>query len=303
MSAAGRRVRVILNAKSGDGHATAGEIRNAFEQYGCKCTITELGPGVDLGALASEDEAGLAWVAAGGDGTVNAVAGVVAGTERVMAVLPVGTLNHFARDMNMPGELAQAIEVVARCGWRAVDAADANGRVFVNCSSLGIYPEVVMDRDRLTKRRGWSKWAAMLVAATKAFVRFRQLRVELEVDGTVRRFRTPLLFVGNNAYQMDGNVAGQRSCLDQGELEVIVASHMSRWAAARMVVAAMFGRAGELPELEQFFVTRFTVRTRKHRLRVAVDGEVCRMAPPVTYCSRPGALRVIAPDGQHEVGA
>lgn len=294
---------MIFNAKSGYGHATSAQIRSLFEQYGCECTLTELGPGVDLGVLAREDDLQVAWVAAGGDGTVNAVAGVIAGTNRVMAVLPVGTLNHFARDLKMPGELTQAIEVVGRCGWRPIDAGKANGRVFVNCSSLGIYPEVVMERDRMTKSRGWSKWSAMLIAATRAFVRFRQLEVELEVDGVVRRWRTPLLFVGNNAYEMEGSEAGQRSCLDQGLLAVIVASHMSRWAAARMVLAAMVGRLHQLPELEHFLVTRFTVRTRKHRLRVAFDGEVCRMAPPVTYCSQPGVLRVIAPDGRYEVGA
>lgn len=302
MSSDVRRVRVILNAKSGAGLATADEIRTAFERYGCECTITELDARVDLRELVQRDKIQVAWVAAGGDGTVNAVAGVVVGTERVMAVLPVGTLNHFARDMKMPGDLAEAIEVVARCGWRAVDAAEANGRTFVNCSSLGIYPEVVMDRDRLTRRRGWSKWAAMLVAAGKAFMRFRQLSVEVEVNGEVRRWRTPLLFVGNNLYQMEGSETGQRECLDQGLLAVVVASRMTRRVAARMVLAAAVGRVGQMPELEKFLVTGFKVQSSRRRLRVAFDGEVSRMAPPISYRSRPGALRVIAPDGPHEVG-
>ncbi len=303
MSAERRRVRVILNAKSGKGQATSPGVRAAFERNGCGCEVTELGPGVDLAALGRRDDASVVWVAAGGDGTVNAVAGVVAGTERLMGVLPAGTLNHFARDMKMPGEMDEAIRVVARCGWRAVDAAEANGSVFVNCSSLGIYPEVVLERDRMTKGKRWSKWAAMLVAASKAFVRFRQLKVEVEVEGEVRRWRTPLLFVGNNAYEMDGNELGQRNCLDKGTLAVVVAKRMSRWAVARMVVAAIFGRMRAMPELEEFEATGFTVYANRRRLRVAFDGEVRRMASPVSYRCLPGALRVIAPDGQHGVGA
>ena len=291
-----RRVRVVLNARSGSGAASGEAICAEFAKHGCECEVTELGPGVDLAEIAKTENEQVVWVAAGGDGTVNAVARVVAGTGRAMGVLPVGTRNHFALDLGMPMELEASIEVAARCGWRRLDVADANGNVFVNCSSLGIYPEVVLERDRIRRSRRWSKWRAMLVAATKAFVRFRQLHVELEVEGVVRHWRTPLLFVGNNAYEMEGNETGRRRCMDRGELAVVVASGMTRWAALRMMAAALVGRVKGLPELEEIVVTGFTVKARKRRLRVAFDGEVLRLAPPIAYRSRPGALKVIAPE-------
>jgi diacylglycerol kinase family enzyme len=291
-----RRVRVVLNARSGAGTTSGEAICAEFAKHGCVCEVTELGPGADLTELMRADDEQVVWVAAGGDGTVNAVARVVAGSERAMAVLPAGTLNHFARDVGMPMDLNASIEVVARCGWRRLDVGEANGNVFVNCSSLGIYPEVVLERDRMSRSRRWSKWRAMLVASTKAFVRFRQLHVELEVEGVVRRWRTPLLFVGNNAYEMEGSDAGRRRCMDEGELAVVVASGMTRWAALRMMAAALVGRVKGLPELEEFVVTGFTVKSRKRRMRVAFDGEVRRLAPPIVYRSRPGALKVIVPE-------
>lgn len=291
---------MILNAKSGGGHHSAEEVCASFAEQGCACVVTTLAPSADLAALAREDGLEVVWVAAGGDGTVNAVAGIVAGTERCMGVLPLGTLNHFARDLKMPQNLDEAVAVLARCGSMPLDVAEANGRIFVNCSSLGIYPEVVEDRDRMTQDGHWTKWSAMVVAAAKAFLRFRQLEVEVEVDGTVRRWRTPLLFVGNNIYEMGGDCAGQRKRLDQGVISVVVATHMSRWTAARMLLSALVGGARRMPELENLVATKFTVRTKKRMLRVAFDGEVMRLAPPLHYRILAGALSVIVPDGPRE---
>ena len=289
------RVRVVRNARSGGGRVTSEEICAGFRELGCGCTLTELGPEVNLPELARGDAGEIAWIAAGGDGTVNAVASAVGDSGRIMGVLPAGTLNHFARDLRLPERMEQAIELVVRGDVRAVDTAEVNGARFVNCSSLGIYPEMVAERDRIVRKSRWAKWAAMLWASLRAFARFRRVEVDVQVDGVLRRCRTPLLFVGNNEYAIDGQGAGGRKRLDGGCLTVIMAPGLTRLGVLRILLAALFGRLRVVPGLETLTVQTFRVESRKKRLRVAMDGEVRRMSPPLDYRVRPGALQVIAP--------
>jgi diacylglycerol kinase family enzyme len=292
-----RRVRVFLNEDSGAGRVAAETLCASFAAHGCECEVTPLQERLDWRGLAGRDGAEVVWVAAGGDGTVNAVAAACAGSERVMAVLPVGTLNHFARDLRIPLRLEEAIELAATGKARAVDAAEGNGRVFVNNSSLGVYPAMVLDRDRMRKG-GASKWWAMVKASARAFWRFRCLEVEFEVEGKLRRCRTALLFVGNNRYEKEGGRVGQRKRLDEGVLSVALIAGTTRWGMLKVFAAALVGRAKDAGELEEFVVRSFKVMARgRRRLRVAFDGEVKRMAGPLEYKTRPGALRVIAPEG------
>jgi diacylglycerol kinase family enzyme len=290
-----RRVRIFLNEDSGSGGVSASDLCTRFQQRGCACEVTPLTESLNWAALAAHDAAGVVWVAAGGDGTVSAVAKVCAGTERAMAVLPVGTLNHFARDLGLPLGLEAAIEVVGHGPARCVDAAEANGVVFVNNSSLGMYPAMVLDRDRMRKS-GANKWWAMVKASARAFWRFRCLEVEFEADGKMRRCRTALLFVGNNRYRKEGGQIGRRDRLDEGLLSVALIAGTTRWGMLKVLAAALLARAKDAGELEEFAVTSFKVKAHgRRRLRVAFDGEVKRMRGPLAYRALPGALRVIAP--------
>lgn len=291
-----RRVRVFLNEGSGSGGITREQSSASFAAHGCRCEVTVLRPGLNLEELAARDDAEVVWVASGGDGTVNAVAQVAAETGRVMGVLPLGTLNHFAKDLGLPMEMDEAVAAVANGEVRTVDAAEVNGVVFVNNSSLGVYPAMVLDRERM-KKRGWNKWGSLAMASAKAFVRFGCLDVELEVDGKARHCRTPLLFVGNNAYAVEAGRIGRRERLDGGRLSVLVVTGATRLGMLRLLAAALVGRARQVGELEEFTVQRFCVRARAKHLRVALDGEVRRLAPPLEYRTRAGALHVIAPAG------
>jgi len=289
----GRVVRVFLNEKSGAGGADAATITALFAQHGSKCQVSAMRRELDMQRLALDDAEDIDWIAAGGDGTVNAVAQVVQGGPRRMGVLPVGTLNHFAKDAGLPLELERAVAVAAGDRWRAVDAGSVNGAAFVNNSSLGIYPAMVLDRERM-KKSGWNKWASLLVASLKAFVRFQCLQVEMEVRGKTQRCKTPFVFVGNNSYCMEGMEAGTRTTLNRGMLAVYVAPGVTRWGMLRMALAALFGRLKRVTEFEEMQVTSFTAGVRgKRRVRVSLDGEVHKMAGPLRYEVRPAALRVL----------
>ena len=211
-----------------------------------------------------------------------------------MGVLPVGTLNHFARDLGLPLKLEEAIGVIAAGGRRSVDVGQVNGAIFVNNSSIGVYPLMVLDRERM-KKSGLNKWASLVWASTKSFVRFHCLRVKLEVNGETMHCRTPLVFVGNNEYCLDGARMGGRERLDGGRLAVYLAPGARRTSLLMMAFAALFGRLRQVPEFEQFQVEHFTVTTGRRKLRVSLDGEVRRMHGPLEYRILPRRLTVCAP--------
>ena len=291
---AARKIRLVMNPRSGTKDLSPETLCAQFARHGCECSVTLLDRRVDLAALHAIDPGDVVWIAAGGDGTVNCVAHAVVGSARSMGLLPTGTLNHFAQDLGIPEKLEDAVEFAATGEPRAIDAAEVNGRTFVNNSSLGVYPATVVDRDRMC-RRGAGKWWAMAIASVRVFIRFRRLRVSLDADGKVRQCRTPLLFVGSNVYEVDGMGAGRRKCMDEGVLSIFFVSKPSRMCMLRLVGSALAGKARTAGDLEVFHVERFVVDSPRRRLRVALDGEVHSMKPPLTYISRPGALRVIAP--------
>ena len=288
----GLPVRVFLNSKSGTA-CTESDLRALFEKYDCPCEFSPIKKSLDAGALARSDPAETAYLAAGGDGTVNLVAAAVAGTARRMGVLPVGTLNHFAKDLHLPLELDPAVEAVAQGDTQLVDSAEVNGEIFVNNSSLGFYPTMVQQRERM-KKAGGNKWAALVAASVKAFLRFRCLTVTFVVEGETRHCTTPFLFVGNNEYCVEGSHLGQRDHVDRGLLSLYLAPGATRATMLRFAAAAAIGRLKELTDFHEYTTTEFTVTTRRPRsLRVSLDGEVRRLQTPLTYKIHPKNLHVL----------
>jgi diacylglycerol kinase family enzyme len=290
------RVRVFLNRRSGAGGVSPRKLCKLFAAHDCTCEVTLLDRHVNLKTLASRDLHSTAWIAAGGDGTVNTVAQAIAGSPRPLGILPVGTLNHLAGDLNLPLDLAQAIKIAVHGETRLIDAATVNGVFFLNNSSLGVYPAMVLDRERM-KKSGWNKWMSLVVASARAFLRFRCLEVDLEIDGQLRECATPLLFVGNNPYTLEGGNLTRRERLNIGLLSVFIIPHATRATMLRLFASSLIGKVRGAPELEEFLVPGFKVNSRIPRLRVAFDGEVRRMEPPLHYLSKPGALHVICPAG------
>jgi YegS/Rv2252/BmrU family lipid kinase len=248
---------------------------------------------VRLSALAEREEPLV--VVGGGDGTISAAASALAGTETRLGILPLGTLNHFARDLSIPTELAAAAELIAAGTERRVDVAEMNGRVFINNSAIGLYPLMVLDRDLQRKRLGRSKRLAMIVASARSLARFHHERLTLTINDEKELVDTPLLFVGNNDYRLDIGAAGQRESLDDGKLCVMVMRKKTRRGFIAAIIRALFDRARD-DDMERIDgVERLRVASRRNQLRIALDGEVMREAPPLEYRIRKRALRVIAP--------
>jgi diacylglycerol kinase family enzyme len=233
---------------------------------------------------------------AGGDGTIATVAGALAETEVELAVLPGGTLNHFATHLGIPTEPAAALEVAVTGAARLVDAAFVNERLFVNTSSVGAYVAFVRARERLEPILGY--WLSSLVAGVRTLFYLPRYRISLEVEGTVRHYRTTLVFVGVGERVLSPAKLGQRPAAGREGLHVIVVrgSRPARLFALALA-AAREGRDGveRLPEVDSFVVERCSVAMFGRQVRVATDGEVVRDAPPLEYRVAHGALRVVAP--------
>jgi YegS/Rv2252/BmrU family lipid kinase len=236
-------------------------------------------------------------IVGGGDGTVASAASALVGTDTRLGLLPLGTLNHFARDLGIPTDLGEAAKLLAAGTERRVDVAEMNGRIFINNSAIGLYPLMVIDRDVQRKRFGRSKRLAMLVASLRTLARFNHRRLTLTVnDEAQARIDTPLLFVGNNDYRLDIAAAGQRDSLEDGELCVLVMRKKTRRGMIAASIRALFNRTRGDDMVQLDGVQRLRVASHRSHLAVSLDGEVVRERPPLDYRIRPKALRVIAPE-------
>ncbi len=233
-------------------------------------------------------------VAGGGDGTVSAVAGVLAGTRKTLGVLPLGTLNHFAKDLQLPLDLDGAMETIMAGRTVQVDVGEVNGRTFINNSSLGLYPRIVKEREK-QQQLGWGKWPAFVWAAITVLRRYPLLNVRLSLDGKQLARRTPFVFIGNNEYEMEGFNIGRRACLDKGELSLYITHRTGRLGLLRLAVRALLGGLRNERDFTALRTREIWIETRHRRLHVAFDGETTIMVPPLHYRVRPGALRVIVP--------
>ena len=142
-------------------------------------------------------------VVAGGDGTAACAAQQLAGSDAELGLLPLGTLNHLARDLGLPTDLEEAAKVAATGTATAIDVAEVNGHVFVNNASIGLYPAMVREREGLQDDKGWPKWLSALPAAYAALERLPHHRLRIDLGQGERTIVTPLLFVGNNVYSLD----------------------------------------------------------------------------------------------------
>lgn len=280
----------------GDDEESA-KIKAAFASHGVDADVrtTESDDIVDAFRAAAKAPGLDAVVAGGGDGTLSCAAGQLAGTGRPFGILPLGTLNHLARDAGIPLDLDEAVAVIAAGRTRAIDVAEVNGRVFVNNSSVGLYPDMVRFREAQQERKGRGKRLAMLWASLASLRHFRRHRLWISAPGIEAQVRTPLLFVGNNRYQVNLFALGQRERLDQGELCLYAIQARSRlhlfWAGIR----GIFGRLDQQRDFITAYVEEAEISSDRPALTLSVDGETARMETPLCYRIRPKALKLIVP--------
>ena len=292
-------IAVILNVSAGTARKHTNldtDVADLFRASGCDAEIVVLRPGENPADAARQASARASIVVAGGgDGTVSGVVAGLFGSEAALGVLPLGTLNHFARDLGIPADLRDAVAVVAARHIARVDVGQVNDRVFINNCSIGLYPNIVEERERL-RREGHAKWPAMAIATLRVLRRYRGVSVRIGADGVQRTWQTPFVFVGNNEYAIEGRHLGARARLDRGKLFVYLTPRARTRDLPMLLARALAGRAGESGAFEIVAATEAVIDTRAaRRIRVAVDGEVVPMIAPLRFRAHPGALPVVVP--------
>lgn len=294
----GRCIRVILNPAAGlvPGQRYR-QVAEAFAPFdGIKLHIEELSHPRELErSIARQLAQGADIIAVGGgDGTLSVAANLLAHSPVVLGVLPLGSLNHFARDLGIPLDLPGAARVIAQGIPRRVDLGEVNGRYFINNVSIGVYPMAVRLRDRWRPYLG--KWPAMWLASLSLLVLLPTIRFRVQLDLPHHRGAVVVVFVGNNRYQLHWPSLGQRLRLDDGMLDLMILREASPWKILRAIWLVLRGRIKEVEGLETGMRETVTVHTRRRRVRIGIDGETLRVDCPLYFRSHRRALQVQVED-------
>jgi len=299
---------VVLNAGSGrtDTELRCDTIRTVLEAAGRSCVLEVVHDGAKLPEVAANvarraTDEGAILVAAGGDGTLNAVAHEAVRHGCVFGVLPQGTFNYFGRTHGIPEDLRDAVHALLRARVRHVQIGMVNNRSFLVNASVGLYPRLLEEREHDKRQFGRSRVVAILSALKTALGRHRNLRIALELDGATHRLRTPTLFVGNNRLQMQQvGMQPLDHAVEEGRLAAIAPRPVGRWRMLGLLLRGAFGRLGDAEDVVAFAFRSMTVRapllSGRRRVKVAVDGEVCKLELPLRFEALDGRLALLVAD-------
>lgn len=291
-----RRGILFLNPRAGT-FSTGDEssLRTLAEENGLR--VLDVRPEVDVRKAVREalDTGMRTFVVAGGDGSVHHVAQSLVNTEGVLGVVPVGSVNHLARDLEVPiGDWQAAFDIAIKGEIRQIDVGRVNGRYFINSVMLGLYPSISEFRERFRSIN--NRWAAYFKAARLALRHFPHVTLVLEHDGRVETLRTQMFVVAVNAYDLStvGMVA-PKTTLHDGRLSIYSLSFMSRTQFVRAAAKYFRGKIVDVPGFRAIRTAQLRVDTGRGRLRVSLDGELTEMQTPLQIAAVPSSLLVRAP--------
>lgn len=298
------RIRVLLNGGSGkrDTAQVPDLIRAAFEEFGAEAEIQILKQGNDIIAATRQalDDGFDTIVAAGGDGTISAVASVMRGSGATMGILPLGTFNYFARSLDIPLDIPEAVRLLTHGVKRQVRIASINDRVFLNNASLGAYPAILKTREEIYRRWGRSR-AAAYWSVLVALVTLRQpLHLRIEAGDKVIERHTPLVFAVNNAFQLDQVGLDGRDEIAAGRLAIFIAPHTNRWGMLRNSLLLALGLAGRNENFDLVAADHVKIIESHKSHDVACDGERSKMAAPYELRVIEDELTVLVPASQQD---
>lgn len=261
-----------------------------------KLEVVELSPEIDcLREVRDRLARGIRLIiAAGGDGTVNHVVQGLIHADATLAVIPTGTYNHFAKDLEIPLAWAGALEVALHGETKAVDVAHVNDRFFVNNLSLGLYPEMVERRE--AHGRDYPRWKARIYAFYGALRKYRHVTLAVESEGRHELIRTHVFMVSNNSYDLERfGVEASRETLTGGKLSVYWLPHTSRLRLTRYIARYLAGRVRTIPGFRSFRARSLHVQSTHAHVRVGIDGELFTLDAPLQVSIAPQSLHVRVP--------
>lgn len=294
---------IVLNTGSGrdDAPAAQAAIVHVLQAASRAHTLMPVSdatalPGVARQAVERAHAEGGIVVAAGGDGTLNAVARAVLGSGVPFGILPQGTFNFFGRAHGIPQDAHAATRCLLDARIEPVQVGLLNDRLFLVNASLGLYPQLLEDREAYKQRYGRSRMVALWSGLVTLLRAPPQLTLQLEHGGQARTLRTPTLVVGNNALQLERLGIAEAAALQQGQLVAMSVRPVGTLALYGLLLSGLFSRLGEADKVVSFGFDRLTVRVRgRRRVKVAMDGEISWLPTPLQFQVSPEPLHLLVP--------
>ncbi len=291
-----RRGLLFLNPRAGTfASGDESSLRALAEENGLR--VVEVKPDLDVRTVIREAlAAGLrSFIVAGGDGSVHHVAQALVHTEGILGVVPVGSVNHLARDLGIVvGDWRAAFEIAIRGEVRQIDVGQINGIFFINSIILGMYTTISHYRERFRSMN--NRWSAYFKATRMAFRHFPHVNLVVELDSRVETFRTQLFVVAVNAYDLSqSGLVSLKTTLHDGRLSIYSLSFMNRWQFIRAAAKYLRGKMGEVPGFRSIRTRQLSVDTGQRKLKVSLDGELIEMKTPLKIAAVPSSLLVRAP--------
>ena len=297
---------LIYNEKSGFHAANKDEVyeqlMTCLTAYGYEIQAFEISSEANFNHLMEKvilrhqqaREAGVV-VAAGGDGTLNAVAAQLMGTDIPMGIFPLGTFNYVARLLNIPLDLLKAAETIATGKIREVHVAQINDHIYLNNASLGLYPLFIQKRELYNRRLGRFALNAYTSGLDVLIRDRKELKLEIEVDGKQYPVKTPLIFFGNNQLQLAEMNLRIAEAAEKGKVAGIVVAKSDKRTLFKILWQLIKGSLDKAPDVYSFSGDEVEVHSKRKKLTVALDGEIVEMQPPLKISVRKNALKILVP--------
>lgn len=297
---------IIYNQKSGFHAAQQDEVYEKlmtfWTKYGFEIQVFELNQNVSFDEMMDtvlarhqDTESRGVVVAAGGDGTLNAVAKKLMHTDIPMGIIPLGTFNYVARVLGIPIDIFQAAEVIATGAYRHVHVATINDHIYLNNASLGLYPLFIKKRELYNQRFGRFPLHAYTSGLDVLLREHKSLKLSVNVDGQKYPVATPLIFFGNNQLQLCDMKLRIAECAANGKLAGVVVAKSDRLSLMKMLWKLIQGKIDQASDVYSFCAEQIQVDCKKNKLTVAVDGELIELQPPLKFAVKKSALKVMVP--------
>ena len=302
-----RPLSIIYNQKSGFHAAQQDEVYERlmtfWTQHGFEIQVFELNQKVDFdemmkSVLSRHQQADLRGVvvAAGGDGTLNAVAKRLMHTNIPMGVIPLGTFNYVARVLDIPIDVFSAADVIATGKFREVHVATINDQIYLNNASLGLYPLFIKKRELYNQHFGRFPLNAYTSGLDVLLREHKSLKLSINVDGQKYPVVTPLIFFGNNQLQLCDMKLRIAECAANGKLAGVVVAKSDRFSLLKMLLKLIQGKIEQTPDVYTFCAENITVGCKKDKVTVAIDGELMELETPLNFSVQKSSLKVMVPN-------
>jgi diacylglycerol kinase family enzyme len=300
------RVHAILNRKAGTIIGAGVEqfeetLAEAFRAAGHEISIEAVEPEALRSCLEKAAKGGYdALIVGGGDGTINAAASALLGSKTALGILPLGTLNRLARDIDLSLDIPETLKQLAEAEPRQIDVGEVNGNIFLCNSFIGLPPMVSERRQGLRGRPFGERLKGYLALPAEIARGLRRLAIRVEDEDTERLHRALTVVVSNNAYSESPNLLPKRRALDEGRLGLYISKHHTLAQTVWLLLRASLGFWKGDPNFEAQELERVTIHSKNRRLRVSNDGELLTLETPLHYRIRPKALTLLMPAAQSE---